>query len=146
MTEKLSCPLLLRRAAIKFCKGKLKRGHCCARNSGFSWQNERSYHLHSAWFDSIGLLPDSTFFAARAHAVFGIFILYLLRPCTRHAAVDCRQSYPTSNLIQQSTSINTKWDGGGGSDWVWGLEREGRISVDFYRRPELTAAAFVLFS
>jgi len=78
-------------------------------------QNERIISS-SFGVDSIGLPPDSTFFTARAHAVFGIFMF--IAAVYAHAAVDCRKSYPTIDLINQSTSINTKWDWGGGSDWV----------------------------
>ena len=76
-----------------------------------------SYHLHLAWIDSIGLPPDSTFYTQELMQRFGIFMLYLLRLCTRHAAVTA------ANLIQQSTLSNNRRQfilNRGGSDWGMG--------------------------
>ena len=53
--------------------------------------------------------------------------------CVRITAVECGQSYPSINIIQQVTSINTKWDGARGSDLGMRIgEREEAGSVDFY--------------
>ena len=53
--------------------------------------------------------------------------------CVRITAVECGQSYPSINIIQQVTSINTKWDGARGSDLGRRIgEREEAGSVDFY--------------